>query len=83
MTYSPGISDPLDRCTKPYARCPLESTWARYREVAFSATGKMEIPVFENTVCQDLSEWFGIGNQALNDIGVIPEYYPSWILGGG
>jgi hypothetical protein len=43
----------------------------------------MEIPVFENTVCQDLSEWFGTGNLALNDIGVIPEYYPSWILAGG
>jgi hypothetical protein len=39
--------------------------------------------VSEIAVCQDLSEWFGIGNQALNDIGVIPEYYPSWILGGG
>src|SRR4029077_16746794 len=23
------------------------------------------------------------GNQALNDIGVIPEYYPCWIPGGG
>jgi hypothetical protein len=23
------------------------------------------------------------GNQALNDIAVIPEYYPCWILGGG
>ncbi len=23
------------------------------------------------------------GNQALNDIAVIPEYYPSWIPGGG
>jgi hypothetical protein len=43
----------------------------------------MEIPVSENAVCQDLSEWLGIGNQASNDIGVIPEYYPSWILGGG
>jgi Photosynthetic reaction centre cytochrome C subunit len=24
-----------------------------------------------------------VGKQALNDITVIPEYYPSWILGGG